>query len=59
MKCKKCKEDITEGDPVRAEPVEPGSRHHNVYHYACYNAVKEERQRRSLEDQASAARSVC
>lgn len=59
MKCKRCFEDIIDGDPVRVEPVAPGSRHHNVYHYACYLAVKEDRQKHSLEDQVKAARSVC
>lgn len=59
MLCKKCKEQIEVGEAMRAEPASPGSQHHVFYHYGCYNAVKEERQKTSLEDQVNAARSVC
>lgn len=59
MLCKKCHEQIEVGEPVRAEPASPGSSHHVFYHCGCYIAVKEERQKQSLEDQARQARSVC
>lgn len=60
MLCKRCKEHIEVGEPVRAEPTAPGSPHHVYYHPGCYSQVKEERQRRpTLEEQAYQARSVC
>ena len=59
MLCKKCKEQIEVGEPVRAEPVSAGSSHHVFYHTGCYVLVKEERQRPSLEEIADQARQVC
>ena len=58
MLCKRCKEQIEVGEPVRAEPVQPGSSHHVFYHTGCYVQVKEERQRPSLEEVADLARIV-
>lgn len=55
MICKKCKDQIEVGEPVRAEPAAPGSSHHVFYHPGCYVLVKQERQAVPLEEQVRLA----
>lgn len=45
MKCRKCNEDLVEGDFTRAEPVSAGSQHYVFYHDSCWRQVKEQRQK--------------